>query len=197
MINNTNPEIQQLEVHKSGSVKGKEHSKNANFTMAVLVYLLIQAAMTSTEGTLARAKQLNANGLAQEALNREEEKIQWDRVPKLKTNVHTKTIWHWHWTARFWRHGGFHYRTKQVVKWKTHPNQGAVEAAEEKNQQHEAERQMLTQEQMVLQQMSEVQSGHINSLADESVQTMQLSQGILKMVRSLTFKALMRQEPQF
>ncbi len=164
--------------------------------MALAYYYLVQAATTTSESALVQAKQTKANGLAQQALNKEAAALQWYYVPNLKSTKHKTYIPHTHWSWNPFKHGGFHYTTYQKVTWTTHKNQVTVTNDQSKNEQVAAERQTLTQKMGVLQQLASVSETHINTISDESTQTMQESSQLLQIIQSLTFQALLRRQPQ-
>jgi len=192
-----NPVIGGHDSGKTHQTQGNESIKKGNGVdvMALAYYYLIESATTASETALIQAKQLKANGLAQEQLNKEAAQLQWYYVPDIQVTHHSTIVKHTHWTWKFWKNG-FHYTTYQRITWTTQKNQATVANDQAKNQQVSAERDYLTQKMSVLQQIASVNETNVNTISDESSQTMQESSQIMDIIQSLTFKALIRQQVQ-
>ncbi|MEZ5314868.1 MAG: DUF720 domain-containing protein [Chlamydiales bacterium] len=164
--------------------------------IALAYYYLVEAAMTSSESALIQAKQTKANGIAQKELNKEAAALPWYYVPDLKEDQHVEYVpvdrnfWDSWW--KVWD-THIHVRSWNKVTWVTHQNQLTVSNGQAKNQQVMAERQFLTQKMGVLQQSAYINETHINSINNESMQILQESSQINRILQSLTFKALLRQ----
>ncbi|MCH9627031.1 MAG: hypothetical protein S4CHLAM2_06650 [Chlamydiales bacterium] len=183
-----NPVTQDTEVKKAHGVPDLSRSKKGDMVnvIALAYYYLIESATTSSESALVDAKQLRANGQAQQKLNSQEAGLKWNYVPKLQEDHHKTVYDHLHWN------GNTLYLKRYTHKWTTVKNQGEVTNAEAKNQRVVAERQFLTQKMSVLQQSAKTAETHVNSVAGESTQTLQEGQKMMQMLESLTFKALIR-----
>lgn len=188
--------VSQKNLEAPQPASGDEQKKASEFNvLALAYYYVVQMATTSTESAVVKAKQLNAIGKSEQALNREAAGLKWNYVPKEDCTKHKERIPHYHWTWDM--HNEVRYTT-YTTKWlTTHANAGQVSAAEEANQQVTADRTAFTQKLNVLQQIASVEEGHVNSIADESSQDMQQGSMILQIVQSLTFKALLRPPAQF
>ncbi|MCC5832874.1 MAG: DUF720 domain-containing protein [Chlamydiales bacterium] len=161
--------------------------------MLLCFYLLVQAAGISAEGALVQAKRTKANADAQQQLNKELDQLHFHDLPKEGTVK--KREKHTRWSAGgagpgWGDHKVITYTTRIVH---THSKQQAVQS---QNQQIAAERQEMMQKAGVLQQLETVTSSKINTISDESVQSMEEGSQMLSIVKSLTFKALMRNEPR-
>lgn len=157
-------------------------------------YYLMEASNITSLCAVIHSKLLQSNALSQQRLDNQAARMQWYHIPKLIEHEHHKRIAHTHWHGSFWNHG-FHYTTYKNVTWKTSPNAGAVNDAEAKNQQINADRQILSDKLNVLQQLAQVGETNVSTLTDESMQSMQEGSNLLTILASLTFKALLTQQP--
>jgi hypothetical protein len=186
--------LAETKANEAASPKGgKGNGAPIENVMALAYYYLVQAASTTSESALVLAKQSQANYLAQEQLNNQSASLKWYSVPKLKE--HTKNVKITHYTWDFWKHKGYF---KYTVYKKEHIplNQSKITNAQDKNQNVQAERQILTEKMGVLQQTASVNETQINTVSDESTQSMQESSQMTQIIQSLTFAALLRQQPQ-
>lgn len=152
-------------------------------------YYLVEATNTSAHGAVIHAKQLEQNALSQQRLDDQAANLKWAYVPK--EIIHKHQIKEWKWTPK---KGGYFY--VKIISNNTYPNIGQVEAAQAYNQQVVAERATISDKLAVMQQLSHVGATQVNSLSDESTQTMQSASHLLDLAMQLTYCALMRQPPQ-
>jgi len=166
----------------------------------LLVYLyLVEAAMTCADSAMVKSKQLNANAVAQQKINREASAMKWVSVPneQVKTNHHTMYEGH-KWTKGSWWDCWIpipHDIKKTLV---THEilNEASIQAANSQNQVMFATRTLLEDKVTVLQQTASVGETSVSTQAQESMQAMQEGSNLLQIAQSLTFKAMLTQPPQ-
>lgn len=167
--------------------------------LALAVYLLMEVSNTTAQCAMIHTKGLQQNALAQQDLDDQAAKMQWNGLPQLQINHHQhQTIAKTHWTWKFWQHSGmFLYVTFQkIASFDTHPNEGLVDQAEAKNQQISGDRTAITQQLNVLQQRAQTGETNVSSFTDESMQAIQEESNLISILQTLTFKALLRQPPQ-
>lgn len=181
------------EIASAGNDKGTV-DKHKQYLMAMIIaYLaLLDTENISTQSTMVKAKELASNAAKQEQLNREAAQLKWSEIPKEQVNWHEKTIAYW--TTSWNIMSGFFHHKK--VWYPTYPNQNAIAQAEMNNQLEMTLRQQYSNSMTVLEQSAKVQTSEISTQADEGIQALKELTNIMLILQSLTFKALMRHEPQ-
>jgi len=165
--------------------------------LVVAFYLLMEVANTTCQSAIIHSKQLASNAKAQQMLNNEAAQLQWYSVPKLDSTKHREVISDTtHFTWAFWKHDAFLYTTCKTKTFVTHKNQTQVDNAMAKNQRVAAQRQIISDRLTLLQQTAQVGETNVNTSVNESMQSMQEGTDLLHILLSLTFKALLRQQPQ-
>lgn len=162
--------------------------------MEVIFALLVEEANITAANSEIRAKGLQKNALSQQRLEKEAEELQWNYIPKEQVRhrtvvYHTKK-WRWTWWGKF--HRPCWYRRTKVVKQTYVANQGAIDAAQSKNQKVAALRQEISEQLSVDQQEAQVKETNLNSQLDIVTQILQESSQLMDILKSLTFKALLR-----
>jgi hypothetical protein len=146
--------------------------------MVIVVYYLIDAATTTDRTAVIHSKQLNQNASQQQLLNEEESGLKFAPVPTLIANKHTITV------------------NGKKQTYYTYPNQDAIDNANAVNQEILAQRQRASDQLTLLQQTAQIGESGVNNTTNEASQTMQEDQYIVQIVRTLTFLALLRKQPQ-
>lgn len=157
-------------------------------------FCLVNAANTSCRTAEIKSKELQANGLTQMRLNQQLGQIGWYNPPSQQFTKVLKsqhTVWNFHWYAFPF------FFLPTVIKTYTNvvKNGTAINAAQMKNQQADAERTQITQHLNLLQQDSQISESKVSTIVNTGVQDMQQASGFVDMLSALTFKVLMRQQP--
>jgi len=178
--------------------KSKKHPGGPNALMLAFIYL-IEIANMHSDSALLKAKQLKANALSQQRLNREAEQLKFHEIPR--GNHHS--MW-WKqgsltWLER-WENKGKSFKRfskwYEKITWTTGVNERQVKIDISENQETAALRQNIESQLTVLQQHARISQDRIKNVCNEAVQTMQEGSSLMQVLQSLTFKALMRQPVQ-
>lgn len=169
--------------------KGKNVKVPPNVMMMVFL-LLLEAENISSHSAAIQAKDLENNAFAQQRLNAEAEKVQWNEIPKEGKVYRTVRMTHW-------GPGGTYWTFKRVSVPGAYVNATAVAEAEMKNQELMSMREKISNELIVLQQNSKVDTVTVNDQIQLTIMTIRKGSYILQILDSLTFKMLLRSPPRF
>jgi hypothetical protein len=156
-------------------------------------YYLLQASNIANASAVAHAKQMNQNAEAQQSLNNQLAAFHNTNIPQLQKKS-SWTDWKQHWTWSFWNHSWmFVYFTRDKIVVTLNGEQ--VNQAQYQNQEIAAQRQIICNQMNGLEQQSEVSETHVSNIANQAMEGMQIEGDVLQMLKSLTYKVLMRQPP--
>ncbi|NGX61929.1 MAG: hypothetical protein K940chlam9_01420 [Chlamydiae bacterium] len=187
-----NPEISSLQAQKTTTHDRGSPFIGNNVSPIMLAYLmLVEAASNTTESALLQSKELQANAASQQRLNKEQQHLQMQTVPKEKIDHHKDKHSHWSWGL--WQMGQWNAMVTNYTFRTSIPNLTKVKNAEARNQEISAQRSIISDRLLVTQQSAKIQMTEINTKSNTASEIMSETGALMNMVKSLTFKALMTQ----
>ena len=190
-----------LDVKKAqGPEQTKEKKGNPQMTMALVFIYLLQTAMTETDSAISKSKQMDALSSKELQANKEAEQLHFEDVrPDVKhyrTKGHVDITTRQIWQKSYWTKGSVSVHYVPGKKKTRIENKSAIAAAQGHNDEISAERSVIEEKMGVFQQEAQGDASAVNTIVQQSTTTMKEGSGLLDMVRSLTFKALLTRDIQ-